>query len=789
MRTAKKMLMVCLMSIAGILFLGAEYQVKAYTHYEIDVELGYDNQAKYGRYIPVEIDIFSQEDFTGTISVQRVASDGSTQVSTYPVEIKGPDRQTVCVQMPLLDKNKEFVFILKDSTGDEVKRKRQSVDVLNSDYTELFVGVVDEKGTAKRLFNKINLGEYSNTAFPYVLTKAVSVYPSQIQGDFEYALDCIDIIVITEASMQLLTAENVECLLEWTAAGNILIMEYTDEINSNFAEIASEAFNKRQAQDEVFRPGLWMFGIGYEKGQIGFFTSFIEESSFLSFAATNPELIGMLLCKNCSYEVVNNIIDYDLYYAKSDDSYAVQYMLNTAVGKETPNIKRYIAVVALYIVLVGPVLFLLLRKKNRAKFIFPLVLILACVFSYAINEMGKNTRFTDMFLQYASVIDIGEDEVNETTYMCANVPYKDTYYMKVSNDYRVMQLTELRDYTDEEIVASESEECVELVYADEDIRLILENKVPFSRTYLEAKRKHDDYEKWQLDVDITYYDGVFMGSVTNVGNKDYKQLAVIMYGKMIMLGELKAGESIEVYDAEVVTLPYYSNDAANRIVGLDRLQEGTTAEEEALFEELNGKAGIVEYVINKYFSAKDTTPMLIGFTDDREGAFQFDDRYETFGFTMVYKEIDVNTSIGNMTFKPLSYTDIKNLDSNSNYDAYSNTTYSSRIRLQYKLNNAKALVRVVFDLGEVPEEDNYYGTFSGTTYFYNYETLTYDEVDISKEYFYVSELEQYLQEDGSGYTLTVQYNVNTTGQYRYTEVKLPDVAVIRRNVYVESTEP
>ena len=156
MRTAKKILLVCLMLIAGFLFLGTGYQVKAYTYYEINVELGYDNQAKYGRYIPVEIEIFSQEDFIGTISVQRIASDGSTQVSTYPVEISGPGKQIVCAQMPLFDRTRDFAFILKDSTGEEVKRKRQSVDVLNSDYTELFVGVVDEKGTTKKIFNKIN---------------------------------------------------------------------------------------------------------------------------------------------------------------------------------------------------------------------------------------------------------------------------------------------------------------------------------------------------------------------------------------------------------------------------------------------------------------------------------------------------------------------------------------------------------------------------------------------------------------------------------------------------------
>jgi len=788
MKIAGKTLIVCLMTIAGILALGTHHQVKAYTYYEIDVELGYDNQAKYGRYIPVEINVFSQEDFIGTVSVQRVESDGSIQIYTYPVEISGPNSQTISTQMPLFDQNREFVFVLKDSTGKEIKRRKENVEVFNEDYTELFVGVVDENGVARVLFDEKNIGEYSNTEFPYVMTRAISLKTSQIQGDFKYTLDCLDIIVVTDASMQSLGQENIDCLLEWVAAGNTLVMEYGSNFNQIFVEMYEEAYNNRLAEDEVLRPGLWIMGTDYGKGKIGFFTSFISGSSFLSFAVTNPELIGMILRRNCSTERINDIIENDIKYAGKDDSYAVRYMFNTAIGKTVPNIRQYIAVIVIYILFAGPVLYLLLRKKHRAGLMLLFVLILAGVFSYVINKMGEKTRFTDMFLQYASVIDISEDKVDEITYMCANVPYKDTYYMRVPDEYRIRQLTETKDYTEDEIVASNSEEYVELVYSADDIKLILENKVPFSRTYLEASRRYESHDKWQFDVDITYYDGVFTGTVINRSDKDYQQLAVVVYGKILLLGELKAGESVDVYDAEVVTLPYYSNDAAKRIIGLDKMTEQSVEYEDELLDELNGKAGVVEHVINKYFNAKSTSPILVGFTNDREGAFQFDDRYEALGFTMVYKEIDIDTSIGNLTYKPLSYTDVVNPDSNSTYDAYSNTTYSSRIRLQYNLENSKSLVRVIFDFGE-DIKDNYYGIFSGTTYFYNYETLTYDEVDISKEYFYVSELEPYLKENNNGYTLTVQYNVNTTGQFRYTEVKLPAVSVVRRNIYVENTEP
>ena len=790
MKIAGKFLAVCLLVIAGFAFLGAERPVKAYTYYEIDAELGYDNQAKYGRYVPVRIDIFSQEDFVGTISVQRVASDGSTQISTYPVDIAGPGNQVIDMQLPLVDKNREFVFVLKNSSGDEVKRKKESVEVLNSDYTELFIGVVDDDGTAKKLFNEKNIGEYSNTDFPYVLTRALTLKPSQIKGDFEYTLDCLDIIVVTDSSMKLLSDENIECLLNWVAAGNTLIMEHAGNFNPAFDGLYEEAFENRLSSDELLRPGLWVFGLDYEDGQIGFFTSFIEGSSFLSFAATNPELIGMIFRRNCSPERINNIIKADMYYLGKDDSYSVQYMLNTAIGKEAPDIKQYILVISLYILLVGPVLFLVLRKKDRSRFIFPLVLVFACIFSFVINKMGENTRFTDMFLQYASIVDIGKEDVNETTYICANVPYKDTYYMRVSDAYRVLQLTELRDSESEVFEVSDIEERIEFVYAEDEIKLILENNVPFSRSYLEASRRHENTGNWQLVEDITYYDGVFTGSVINESSKDYEYVAVIAYGKILLLGNLKAGERIDVYDATVLTLPYYSSDAADRIMGIDILSEEQGGDEDDLYKTLNGKAGIVEYVINRYFNTKSTSPVLIGFTDDREDTFRFDDRYEAFGFTMIYKDVDINTSIGNLSFTPVPYTDVENLDSSSSYDAYSNTTYSSRLRLQYKFDDAESLVRIIFDLGkEAGKEDIYYGTFDGTARFYNYETLAYDEVNILKEYFYMSELEPYLKEDGDGYTLTVQYDVSTKGQFRYTEVKLPEVSVVRRNVNVENSEP
>ena len=786
MKTVRKILLICIVSFMSLMYCATDNKVCAQAYYEIDVELGYDNQAKYGRYIPVEAVVYSEEAFVGTISVQRSIAGGATHIQTYPIEVEEYGVQTIQSWVPLFEKGEEFEFVLKNSAGEEVKRVKESINVLDSDYTELFVGVIDERGTAKRLFDKINLGEYTSTTFPYILTRTFSLETSKLRGEVEYILDCLDIIIVMEDAMQLLTDENVEAIMEWVEDGHTLIIDYSTNVKGKWMQYYYKAYVARQEEDEL-SPGLWMPDLEYGEGSISFFDSHLE-GNLNSYAVSNQKNIGNIICKACSLEYINSIIDYDMYYANYDDSYEVRYMLNSAIGKPVPDIKNYIMVIAVYILLVGPVLYLLLRKKGRVRYMLLIIVLISGAFSYGIYKMGSNTRFTDMFFQYANIVNITEADVREKTYICANVPYKDTYYMKVPSDYTIMPLTELQNGKEASLLTAESEEYIEFVHSDEDTKIILKNEVPFSREYLEAERVSSADGVWQIDVDITYYDNVVIGKVTNNSNKNFEQMALIMYGKLMLLGELKSGEQINLDSAKVVTLPYYPNDVAERVTGLDMLSEDTNEPESiGLYEELNSKAGIFEYVVDKYFDEKNTNAVLIGFTDDEEETFKLDDRYEAFGFTMIYKEVEVNTVIGNLKYEPLHYSAVTNVDNTGSYDAYSNTTYGSRVRLEYFFEDKESLASIIFNGGD--DEDDYYGPFTGVTYFYNYETMVYDEVDISQEYFYVSDMEDYLVETGNGYTLMVQYSIRATGQYRYTEIKLPNVAVVRRIADVKNTEP
>jgi len=790
MKTVKRVLFICLFSLIFIFLYGRERLVCAYAYYEIDVELGFDNQAKYGRYIPVEIKIYSEEAFEGTISLQRNVAD-STQVSTYSVSVEAQGTKIIRTWIPLFEKNRDYVFVLKNSEGEEIARNEKSIKVLSEDYTELFVGILDESGIIKKLFNEINLGEYSSTTFPYILTRAFELDTSIINSDFEYNLDCLDIIVVMDSAMQNLSDDNIKNLLAWVESGNTLIVECAANLRTELVDIYNEAYMKMEENDEL-RPGLWMPKLNYGNGNISFLLSQAEERDFIAFvSSSSKELIGNVLSKSCSVKVINDIINYDMYYANKDDSYVVQYMLNSIVGKPIPDIREYIIVIALYILFVGPVVYLLFHKKKRSKYIVIAVSVLAIVFSCIIYRKGQDTRFTDMFLQYANLVNIEDDGVQEHTYICANVPYKDTYYLQIPSDYSVMPLIKMQNDTKAIDVNENGRDYIELVYTDADTKVIIQNKTPFSREYIETIRNHSSVENWQVDVDINYYDGLIHGKITNYSDKNYKQAALIMYGKIVLLGEIMSGESIAVDNVRTVTLPYYPGDVAQRITGLDEVQEETNSNTHVSNRELSGKTGVLEYIFNKYFDEKNTKAVFVGFTDESNDITQYDDRYEVYGYTVVYQEVEIGMTLGNLLYEPLHYTSVINADNNSTYDAYSNTTYGSRVRLQYKFEKPESIIRIVFEQGKKSDniEDAYYENFSGIVYFYNNKTLVYDKIDISKGHFYISEIEDYLLDTGDGYTLTVQYNISTTGQYRYTEIKMPDVAVVRRIDYVESIEP
>lgn len=796
-------------------------------YYDINLSIGFDNQAKYGRYVPVTIELYSEDDFEGMLSINTELENGSEQIVSYPVTLTGGDYEIIKTYFAMYD-NKMGVS-LKNPAGEVVKNKSAKLEIFEDDYTELFAGVLSKNQQMISMFDDINLGEYSDMSFPYILTRSFGLTTDNIGENTLYTLDCLDIIIVTWDMVMELDMAQVKALLEWAASGKILIIEYNTllvtelceaydnlvmaeadleqniiqaedlyeiygvtsseelykkynlDILKELSKVYEEVYKARRSNDEL-RPGLWIYSTDYYKGRVGIIDPGSGRDFFSYTTSNNNELLGLILGKACTLEMIDEIINYDMYYTNYDFSYAVEHMLSAMHGKEVPKITEYIFIICIYIILVGPVLFFVLASAKKHRYLLPCVIIMAMVFSFIVYRKSEDTRFTDIFLQYANLVDIKGERIDETAYFSVNVPYNDTYYMKFNSGYEIKPLLKMQ-------AGDSGENYLEILYDKDITKLTLKKSVPFSKEHFEAVNSHVNISEWDIDVDVTYYYKNISGTITNNSGKDLEDTALILYDKLILVGDIKDKEVVDISKAKRITLPYHSSDLAAEVARNEEEEQGdAAAKNKAVVTGVSGREAVVDYVVNRYFEEKETTPIFIGFAEEEP---DFVSGYEAYGYTMFRKEVEVITDMGNLLFEPVGYENIENKNNNTNYDAYSNTTYSSSVRLQYNFEDKSTLYRIVFDNGVDSGDDTaYYGSFSGEVFFYNYTTLEYDLIDISREYFDIEELTQYLfATENGGYNLTVQYNVETEGKYRYTEIKMPFVSVIRRLDNAESTEP
>ncbi|MBQ9765560.1 MAG: hypothetical protein IJW18_05145 [Lachnospiraceae bacterium] len=765
------------MFVACMLLFGFCLEVKA-SYYEINTSVGFDGGAKHGRYIPVKLDIYSEESFEGTLSIQVEYESGNIEVVSYPLTIPENDAVLFQTYIPFFVKNTDIKFVLKNLEGEVVKSKIATIETLEEDYTELFVGVLCQRRIYANLFDNINIGEYTDTAFPYIFTNSFMLKASDIWGETRYTLDCIDVIVVMADSISTLSKEQIDMLLAWVESGKTLIVEYDEMLAADlFGELYDMVISEQKNEDEL-RPGFWVTAANYGSGRISFMSGATDKD--LYSYTDDVEILGKSMGKSLTLEMVDEIVNYDLYYDNYDNSYDVQYMLNSVQGKEKPNIMEYIIIVVVYIIVVGPILYCVLRLLKKISYVFICVVVLMVIFSYAIYDMGSNTRFSEMFLQYATIVEIGKEDIEEKVFFSINTPYSDTYYLKFNPQYTVKTLLATGEAIDEQ------GDYVEILYGEGTTRTTIKKNVPFSKEYFEADRLIEDKSKWNIDVQVTYYDGILTGHIINNTGKTLKNTALLLYDKLVMVGNIEAGQSVNIDLLNTAILPYYAGDVADMVVRNSQTSENDKEDDVTKAEQ----EGMVEYLISSYFDSKKTDSLFIGFAEGVEQELQIGTPCEAYGSTMFCKDIDVNLTIGSIAYEPVNYKDVVSMDSSTNYDAYSNTTYGSRARLQYNFTDKESIARIVFDIPESKKTGNndYYGIFDGEVLFYNNVTLEYDEININQEYFDIIDIADYLKETEDGYTLIVQYNIETKGKYRYTEIKMPTVSVMRRIGYAQSDE-
>lgn len=742
----------------------------------MEVSAIYEDIGKLGVHVPVLVKLYGQSagDFEGILEIQTLENapeDGSERYEyQYPVEIGTAETKQMELYVPLGQKSSVIHVILLDENGEEVDAKTMTFDI-SRDMGRLFIGALTDR--------KDEIGYFNGVSLDYGMVQSQMVYldaeqfPEDARG-----LEILDVLLINRFDMSRLSKEQKHALTVWVKHGgtllvgtggavyqtlgglpeelaeiSILNMSYeTINLGAEYAEHAPgdsdikmmcvefelEGGTVLEESDGI--PLLVMADCG--DGTLGIYS--YDLGAISQFVEKNPNYANKMLIDVLSEDKISNFYYYSSY--GSDTDYWNAYSLvNTGNTERLPKLGMYTAVIGIYVVLVGPGLYLILKKMDMRRLYSACVLGLSVGVSAIIYLMGVGTRFTSQFFTIASILEMDGTVVHEQSYMNVRTPDSRPFSITIPEEYSLLPLTRTSRYDNEPMMDFEykNDSAVGIKFDENGTILSARKTKAFESRFFKLTKEEDDSLADGISGTIQWYDGMITGSIENHLPFALKDAALVLYGQMYLLGDLEAGE-VRTFDEEPLLV--WPVNMSYMIAG-----------------EISEYDGIVSYYMEKQFSNACTDGYLIGIGP--EGGIAAAENFETQivdSLVLYASRLTVSAGRNGQIYRS-ALTNQPEINSGSGA-IYSDglTMYGSEpLMVDYALGTDLEVEKVSFhSISDVFVEnpDYYYlKRFDGTISFYNYTTKSYDLMSLAQTEFDAEDLGPYLSPEGH---LIVKYTTN-----------------------------
>lgn len=766
---------VCLCLFSGVRSYAAEIPEENESGIVLEAECGYDSYAKFGRNIPFYAKVTATESFEGILRIIVPANSGEENYAyEYPLSVEAGTDFVVRGEIPLLA---NYTVISFDILSEKKRVLTEQVTLKTSgrEVTELYVGVLSQNEEAVDAFQGVNVGEYTDSSFPYVKTRAFALTAEDIES-IHYGIDCLDIIVLDRSVAESLSETQKEALLAWVSAGGSLVAE----MNSGQYIFSDTIYPVSESVEA--RPYLWVQTQDVKTGSVGYFDLKVADMGLMEFAVDNNAIPGSLISRVCSVEMITQIIENDHYYKGEEQYETVKALLDTAMGRKLPQISVYVVIILVYLGVVGPGVFYILKKKDKAGLTGTAVIGVAVLFSVIIYLLGTSTRYQEPVIRYASILTLDGKQVTEEAYIDAKAPNSDSYQLSLLADYSVRPISQDNHYyydaVDAETVLRDYK--TRLYNGDDATLLTVRHTAPFESQYFKLEREGENRDLLGLGADLKYFNENITGTVYNETQQSFEDVMLIIRNNIYVIGELKSGEVLNIENAKrLYFYPDTYEATADAITGWSQVPYQSNSENQK-YAVLSQKTKLLEYYLSQIDIMQETGATLLAFATSGAGGFQTEGGYPVYGATLLNKKLVLNTISVDLEYENLSADEIINIDEDISYNENIGSTYSSSIRLQYDLGSKTNLKAVRFADAGVETDNPDYKAFSGEAYFYNPLTLAYEQIDLNKKNIWIADLEKYITERNGKCYLIVQYSSDFMDTEQYKEILLPIVSVIRK---------
>ncbi len=741
-----------------------ELTVEELGGFVLSVSCGYGKYAKYGRDMGVQATIINHgEDFVGELWVLMPKNGSGSQSTLFRKEfaIAAGEEKKVELAIPVLFSTGK----LNISIRDEKEKEKASLDVrvnVQGDTDVTYIGVLSD--------NYLDLSYLTDSQTKTFFIKGED-FPEN-----KKSLDMLDVIVINDFNTGVFNANQYEALKNFVVEGGTLVLGtggtgvktlegFQDDFltgisNGTYSSMVSLGSATKEVEKELLKINLDNGSVIYEengnvlmekvnvgKGNIQLFTF------DLGLENSDWNTMG----KHLLSKITNNLSQAKKLQLSGETDgnnnfYQLRNCLEMLSTENVPSIGKYAVTLGAYLLLIGPLLYLVLKKLDKRQLTWVVVPGIAIIFSLAIYLMGTDTRLSKPYAEYITFAHISEGVESEELTFSLTAPYNNAYEVTVPSEYDVTLPVMDYYYGNYSYDKGSLEYDMSVGYGAEVTTLGIRNHGAFEPAYFSAssvKKAEGSVESNISIKEANEGEVTYTGSVTNNLGYDLESAVLVVDSNYIILGDFANGETKQIDGVDTYMInsqdDLWNYGILELIVGGDPWANG------------RDNAKLRKYYALEYKIAGDLEGMekenyLLGFTQDSTNPVIEATGLKNSGIKIVTASVDVSHQIGgNQEYIP--YLDSRYVLINGDYDNRYRYIYSETLELEIHFGDEEAITSISYPKGGNPENDTkmahtsegYYGVIKA----FNYETGQYEQIFESGKPDTLKEVGPYINEENT----------------------------------------
>ncbi len=772
----------------------------------ISMEFGYgfQNTAKSGRMLPFYVDFNNQgeTDIDGRLiievtgSVEADRNEFEEAKVNYCFETKIPAGKTTKLQntISIAETNSRVRLVLEDKNGNILCEKNTEVVFQQTAGAELLIGVLSESQKKLEYFKNLSIADTQ------LRTRTVNL-EAESMPETASGLEQLDMIIVSDYDIEKLSAGTVEMLGTWTENGGImligtgndretanticeaLVSELSIGLPSERAVNMGIEYSKTNPDDAVLRLKVCdIFAAGgiqvMQSDDIAMLTTVPVGNGIIGITAYDlcdisefcteeinyaDDLLKSLIGSSRLTKLINSAKHSDRLYDKAES------LVGIADPDRLPGAVPYILFCIAYLCLIAG-LYIYLRMRGLSIFYHAFIPIVSFMSAIVLWLLSSGLRSDGISFDYAVMREIHDGYVMDEGFMKISSAALREYKLKVPAEYELHPIVHgARDVQPEKETALKgflsfeegtetdnlSEARIALKNSDTETYISASDMKPFAGLISEYSAKISDSGFEKIETNISIFGDEISGSIDNKTEYNLENAALIMYGRLIKLGNIRAGERKELEDCELMEYPVGDAAAvAEEITGVRLETPGTNNYVRAL-----RRSRLFDYYISNSLYGYFSGARLVAFADgvDLMKDISSESRIESHGSMLISVQTEADFKKGLRSCDSCMSTEPKLVS--GEYDAARNLTASTCV-LEYTLGNDIDVNMLKFNRLSENFENEDIAVFTGNVLFYNYVTGRYD---LMGENIYdglsAAELAGYLS---PGNTITVRYAADDT---------------------------